>query len=447
MSDGVNLQAVPGMIVGEREAIIALRRWRRIGMMILLVTFGGALVWSWLAPLSSAVVASGMVKVDSNRKRIQHQEGGVVKDILVRDGSQVKAGDVLIRLDETRAGASQGVLQTQYDAALALQARLTAERDNADTITWPPELEARKDDPNTAELLDAQQSQFRARKASLIGQLSILDKQISAKKSEIFGLDGQRSAKESQLSSLQVELKGLDGLMAQGMVEKTKYRNLEREIAHLEGQRGEHVSEIAAAHSQIGERELQKFQIRKSFHEDVTEELRKVQTDVYDYMQRMEAAQFVLSQTELKSPVDGTVTDLRAHTVGGVVAPGELLLEIVPANDRLIVEARVSPQEIDRIRIGLTAGIKLSAFDQRALPEIEGTVTYLSADIVEDQRTGQAYFLTRVEVSEAQLARLGGLQVLPGMLAEVFVRTGERTFIEYLLRPITASFDRAWRER
>ena len=161
----------------------------------------------------------------------------------------------------------------------------------------------------------------------------------------------------------------------------------------------------------------------------------------------MDAARFVLEQTELRSPVDGTVTDLRVHTVGGVVTPGEVLLEIVPANDRLIVEARVSPQDVDRVHIGQSAGIKLSAFDQRTLPELDGTVTYLSADIIEDQRSGQGFFLTRVEVPEDQLARLNGLQVVPGMMASVFVRTGERTFVEYLLRPITASFDRAWRER
>ncbi|MCB1938573.1 MAG: HlyD family type I secretion periplasmic adaptor subunit [Rhodocyclaceae bacterium] len=447
MSDIVSAHPIDGMVIGERQATAQIRRWQRIGLLILAATFGVVLLWSWLAPLSSAVVATGMVKVDSNRKRIQHQEGGVVKEILVRDGAQVRAGDVLVRLDETRAGASQGVLQTQYDAALALQSRLAAERDQAESITWPAELLARRDEPATAEVLEAQESQFQARKASLAGQLSILDKQIGAKKSEIYGLAGQRNAKEAQLDSLQTEKAGLDGLMAKGMVEKTKYRNLEREIARVQGERAEHVSEIAAARSLIGEKELQKFQIEKTFHEEVTEELRKVQTDIYDYLQRMDAARFVLEQTELRSPVDGTVTDLRVHTVGGVVTPGEVLLEIVPANDRLIVEARVSPQDVDRVHIGQSAGIKLSAFDQRTLPELDGTVTYLSADIIEDQRSGQGFFLTRVEVPEDQLARLNGLQVVPGMMASVFVRTGERTFVEYLLRPITASFDRAWRER
>lgn len=447
MSEPVAAKPLDGMVIGEAAATAEIRRWMRIGIAILMLTFGVAALWSWLAPLSSAVIASGMVKVDSNRKRIQHQDGGVVKEILVRDGSRVKAGDVLIRLDETRAGASQGVLQTQYDAALALQARLVAERDRAQSITWPPELLARKDDPKANEIIEAQQSQFLARRASLIGQLNILDQQIASKRSEIAGLVGQKEAKESQLASLKTELAGLTDLLSKGMVEKTKYRNLEREISRLEGERGERVSEIAAAQSMIGEKALQKFQIRKSFHEDVTEELRKTQTEIYDYLERMDAARFVLAQTELRSPVAGTVTDLRIHTEGGVVSPGELLLEIVPADDTLIVEARVRPQDVDRIRVGLDAGIKLSAFDQRTLPELDGKVTYLSADIVEDPRTGQAYFLIRVEVPDSQLARLDGLKVVPGMLADVFVRTGERTFFQYLLHPIMTSFDKAWRER
>lgn len=446
MSD-ITERPMPGLIIGDAEATRDIRRWNRIGLVVLLLTFGGTVIWSALAPLSSAVVASAVVKVDSNRKKIQHQEGGVIKQILVRDGAQVQAGDVLIRLDETRAGASMGVLQTQYDAALALQARLVAERDDLSTIVWPAELVARAQDPRIAELLSAQAAQFGARRNSLQGQLGIIDKQISATQSEIQGLIGQRSAKEAQLASLRTELDGLTDLLSKGMVEKTKYRNIEREIARFDGERAEHASSIASARSTISERELQKFQLRKTFLESVSDELRKVQTEIFDYTERMQAANYVLAQTELRSPVTGTVTDLKAHTEGGVVTPGEVLLEIVPLDDRLMVEAKVRPQDVDRIRLGLPAGIKLSAFDQRTLPELDGVVTYLSADVIEDVRSGQAYFLTRVEVPESQLARLDGQKIQPGMFADVFIRTGERSFLSYLLDPITASFNRAWRER
>ncbi|MBP6726609.1 MAG: HlyD family efflux transporter periplasmic adaptor subunit, partial [Thauera sp.] len=207
-----------------------------------------------------------------------------------------------------------------------------------------------------AEILAAQQSQFDARRASLEGELQILDKQIASKRSEINGLIGQQRSKESQLESFRAELAGLGDLMARGMVERTRVRNLEREIARLEGERAEHVSEVAAAGALIGERELQKFQARKSFHEGVVAELRQAQAEGFDYLERMGAARYVLEQTELKSPVDGTVVEMRAHTQGGVVGPGELLMEIVPSNDRLIIEAKVRPEDIDRVRLGLPAG-------------------------------------------------------------------------------------------
>ena len=445
MSDAVR-DPFEGLIVGEAAAEAELRRWTRIGILILLLTFGLTVAWSCLAPLASAVVAPAIVKVDSNRKKIQHQEGGVIKEVLVRDGDRVQAGDVLVRLDETRAGASAGVLQAQYDSALALRVRLEAERDKAGAIQWPEEWAAREDDANLAELKSTQQTQFSARRASIVGQLSILDKQIASKRSEIEGLAGQQAAKGAQLASLESELEGLTDLLGKGMVERTKFRNLEREIARVEGELGEHVSDIAAARSLIGEKELQKFQLRKTFHEEVADQLRQVQTEIFDYLQRMDAARYVLAQTELRAPADGIVTGLQAHTEGGVVGPGEVLMEIVP-DDHLILEARVAPQDVDRVRTGLPAGIKLSAFDQRTLPELNGEVTYLSADIIEDARTGQSYFVTRILVPDTELARLDGHKIQPGMLADVFVRTGERTFLDYLLQPITASFDKAWRER
>ena len=433
------------LAISESER--AIERWTMIGAVIVLAGFGVTVVWSALAPLASAVVAPGLVKVDTSRKTVQHQDGGVIKAILVRDGDRVEAGQVLIRLDETRAGASHGVLQAQYDAAVAQQARLQAERDKVDHIEWPLELAARKDDPKVAEVLHAQESLFSARRASLVGQLGILDQQIAAARSEIDGLESQKAATEAQLQSLKTEQTGLAGLLEKGMVEKTKYRNLEREIAQLEGDRGEHVSDIAAARSEIGEKDLQKFQLRKAFHEEVVAELRKVQTEVFDYLERIGAAKYVLAQTELRAPVTGTVVGLQAHTNGGVVAAGDVLLEIVPANDRLIVEAQVRPEDVDRVRLNLAAGVKLSAFDQRAMPELNGKVSYVSADAMEDQKTGRTYFVTKIEVAEVELARLGNNKVQPGMLADVFVRTGERSFLDYLLHPVVTSFEKAWRER
>ena len=444
---GSGAGAPPRLVVGERLANQELRRWRRIGLAILAATFGVSILWSLLAPLSSAVVASGIVKVDSSRKRIQHQEGGVIRSIGVRDGDRVKAGQVLVTLDETRAGASFGVLQAEHDSALAEQARLMAERDEKATIQWPPELLARERDPKVAEIIASQRSLFEARRSSLLGQVGILDRQIVSKQSEIQGLMAQQQSKERQLESMQVELAGLNDLVGKGMVEKTRIRNVEREIARLDGERGEHVSNIAALRSQIAEKELQKFQIRKSFREEVVSDLKTAQAATFDFVERMSTAKYVLENTEIRSPVDGTVVDLKAHTEGGVIAPGEVLMEIVPSGDRLIVEARVRPEDVDRVGTGLDAGIRLHAFDRRKTPEVDGRVTYVSADVIEDAKLGTAYFMVRIEVPPEQMARLGENRVQPGMLADVFVRTGERTFFGYLLDPITASFSKAWRER
>lgn len=424
-----------------------IERWTRIGVLVVLATFGLAFAWSGLAPLSSAVVAPGLLKVDSHRKRVQHQDGGVVKEILVRDGQRVRAGDVLVRLDETRAGASHGVLMSARDADIALHARLIAERDDLPQIPFPGDLLARGDDPKVKELIKSQHIALKARRTAIAGQLDIIERQISHVRSQVKGLAAQQEAKEFQLASMKEEMNGFASLLAQGMIEKTKVRSLERDIARVEGERSDHIADIAAARATIAAKELEKFQIRKQFQEEVSRELQRVQKDINDHLERINATRHVLANTDIRAPVDGTVVDLKVHTVGGVISPGDVLLEIVPADDRLVVEAKVRPDDIDRVRPGLPTGVKFVAFDQRSLPELNGAVSYVSADIIEDARLGQSYFLIRLEIPEAELRRLDGLTLQPGMLADVFVRTGERTFLGYLLDPIVRSFDRAWRER
>lgn len=426
----------------------AITRWIRLGLLVIIATLGVSILWSTLAPLSSAVVASGVVKVDTSRKRIQHLEGGIVKEILVRDGARVKAGDVLVRLDETRAGATHGVLQSASDSSLAQQARLVAERDRLNDIPFPQDmLDRQSTDPKVGEYIATQRALFKARRESLAGQLSILGQQIGSLNEEIKGLSAQQKSKEEQLASVRAEFESLQDLLAVGMVEKTKVRSLEREMSRLQGERAEHASRIAAARSAIAEKELQQFQLRKTFQEEVVAELKKVQGELFDYAERESAARQTLQQTEIRSPVDGTVVDLKVHTIGGVISPGEPLLELVPDGDRLIIEARVLPQDIDRVMRSMPAGVKLSAFDQRTLPELEGSVTYVSADAIDDPRLQMQFFLMRVEVPDRELVRLEGRQIQPGMMAEVFVRTGERTFFGYLLQPLVSSFNRAWRER
>lgn len=441
-------QTLASMVVGEQKAAAELRRWWFIGLMVLACTFGVAGVWSTLAPLSSAVVAAGAVKVETDRKKIQHPEGGVVEEIFVRSGSQVKAGDVLVKLDPTKAGSGYGVVRGGRDVALATQARLEAERDGDRSIRWPLALQQRKDDPQVADTMRAQQALFDARRNSLAGEVGIVNEQIAALRNEITGYESQVRAKREQAASLQRDLDGLADLQARGMVEKTRVRAIERDIARLNGERDEILARIAQARTAITEKELRRFQVRKAFGEEVVAELKKVQAEGFELLEREGAAKRQLELTELRAPVTGTVTDLRVHTAGGVVAPGEVLMEIVPTDDKLIVEARVRPQDVDRVAVGLPAGIKLHAFNTRTTLELPAAVSYVSADAVVDPRSDASWFTVRLEVAADALNDMGeGRQVMPGMQADVFIRTGERTFLRYLMQPLMDSFDKAYRER
>lgn len=440
-------QALAGLVVGEARAAADSRRWTLVGLLVLALTVGLSVVWSTLAPLASAVVAAGAVKVDSSRKKIQHPEGGVIKEIAVQDGSRVRAGDVLVRLDETRAGAAHGVVTGGRDIALATEARLVAERDELPAIRFPPALLAREAEPQVAETLRAQQTLFAARRNARSGELGILDQQIGALRSEISGLESQRRAKQEQRESIEGDLAGLRELDAVGMVEKTRLRSLERDIAKLRGEQEELGSRIASTRTAISERELKKFQVRKTFQEEVAQELKKVQGESFELLERESATRRTLELTELRAPVAGTVTGLNVHTAGGVIGPGEVLMEIVPSADRLLIEARVLPADIDRVQLGQSTGIKLHAFNQRTTPELDGTVSYVAADAAQDNRTEQTYFMVRVEVPPAELERLQGERVQPGMQADLFIRTGERTFLGYLLQPLADSFRKAWMER
>jgi HlyD family type I secretion membrane fusion protein len=440
-------RAIAGMVVGEARAEREAKLWTRLGMALLAATVGAGLLWSVLAPLSSAVVGSGSLKVDSSRKKIQHGEGGIVKEILVQDGSAVKLGDVLVRLDETRAGAAHGVVTSGRDVALAAIARLQAERDEKPAIAFPPELLARAGTPQVDEILRAQKSIFDARRNARLGELNILEQQVGALRSEISGYESQQRSKEEQLASLKRDLEGLVDLDKVGMVEKTRLRATERDISRLTGERDELVSRGAGTRTAISEKELKKFQVRKAFQEDVAAELKKTQSDNFELIERESATKRTLELTELRAPVDGTVTELKIHTPGGSIGPGEVVLEIVPSADRLVVEVKVSTHDIDRVVVGQAAGIKVNAFNSRTAPELNGHVTYVAADAVVDPRTELAYFIVKLDVPATELARLGDNKVQPGMTADVFIRTGERTFFGYLMQPLTETFRKAWLER
>lgn len=416
------------------------------GLALVLSTLGGFAAWATLAPLAEAVVAGGTVKVDSSRKQIQHLEGGIVKEILVRDGDQVKQGDVLVRLDETRAAASVAILRDGHDAAVAQEARLLAERDDLEALEFPQSLIARADDPKVQGLLKSQAVLWEARRSALEGEVQILEKQVAQLREDINGYQGQISAKTKQLTFVRDELGSVVELQKKGLSGKQPVLELEREAADLEGDRAELRSQISATETEIARKELEIFQVGKSFRQKVVDELKKVQSEINDYRERLNAAEHLYGQTEVRAPVDGVVVGSGVHTIGGVIPPGGTLLELVPVNDKLIVEARINPQDIDKVQVGLPARIKFTAFKQRTTPELAGTLRYVSADVLRDPQSEMVYFVARIEVPEEEVVRLGGKQLQPGMMAEVFIRTGERTMVDYLIQPLRDSFRRAWLE-
>ncbi len=417
------------------------------GIFITLVFVGGFFIWATVSEIASAVISTGVVKVDSSRKSIQHLAGGVVKEILVEDGDKVEQGQILVRLDETTAGATKGVVQSGYLAALAQQARLLAERDALADIAFPEELLSLAKDSDIDEIIHTQQMLFNARQHSMLGQLEIIDEQIVHLREDIAGFESQHRAKLRQIESITEELKGLEDLLLRGLIDRTRVLALRREKSELEGELGELKSKVAAARSSVSEKKLEKFQLRKAFQQEVATELRRAQTDIFDFRERLLAASHVLEQTEIRAPVNGVIVGKVVHTVGGVIAPGEVILELVPINDHLIVETKILPADIDHVKVGLSAGVRISAFNQRTTPELNGEVSYVSADIIENKNTGETYFISRVIVPENELSRLGmDKNLLPGMQANVMIKTGNRTPMDYLLEPLLVNVRKAFRE-
>lgn len=409
----------------------------------IVVGFGG---WAATAPLASAVIAPAALVVDGKRKQIQHLEGGVIERIAVQDGSRVEAGALLVRLDEARARATLGVQQTALDAARILEARLTAERDGHEQLEYPYSLVERREEPTVAEMMRAQEALLAARRASFRGQQSILRQRITQTDKEIAGLEAQLTSIEQQIEFAEQELTGLRELFKQGLAPITKVLTLEREAARLKGARGERIADIAKAQITIGKTQLEIIQAEHEFQEKVIRELRDTQAQIADLEERITAARSTLDHIDIRAPVAGTVVSLNASTVGGVIKPGETILEIVPAAQRLIVEAQVLPIDIDNVAVGQEAELRLTAFKQRTMPVLTGRLIYVSADRVTDPRNGQAYYIARAEISDEELARISPQVPQPGMPAEIVIKSRERTALAYLLQPVSDALGRAWRE-
>ncbi len=448
----VNRDGVPDNDNAQGESL-TLRAGRafehelRTGLRVLLVAGVLAGGWTVLMPLAGAVVVPGNLVVQSNVKTVQHPTGGVVAEIAVRNGMRVDVGDLLVRLDATQAQASLQVVSKQLDEVRARIARLVAERDGLAGLQVPAELAERSGEGVVKTLLASEESLFRARANARRSQIDLLQSRVSQLGEEITGLDAQVASKTRQLELITGELSGVQELYDKRLVPLTRLTSLQRESARIEGERGQLMSAIAETKSKIGEAQLQIVRIDQDFRTDVVKELGESQAKESELVERSVAARDLLDRIEIRSPASGVIHQLSAHTIGGVIRAGDAIMEVVPDTDDLQIEARMQPSDIDQVHTGQTAFVRFSAFNQRVTPQLTGLVSYVSADTTRDQQTNAAYFTVRVMLPEDERRRLAGLQLVSGMPAEVFMQTGSRTMMSYLLKPIADQFQRAFVER
>ncbi len=417
-----------------------------IGVAVVVAFFGGIGGWAAVATLESAAIAPGVVTVASNRKTVQHLEGGIVGEILVRDGDEVTAGQVLIRLDETRPRATLDLLRGRRRAAAALEARLVAERDGDDSVRFPDWLLDEGDDPEVRAVVEGEISIFEARARTLASRVAVLGQRIAQFGEEITGLEGQLAAEDTQLALIAEEMAAVEVLLEKGLERKPRLLALQRRAAEIEGSRSANLAAIARARQNIGEARLRISELETARINDVVERLRETQNALFDLSERLNAATDVMRRTEIRAAQDGTIVNLQVHTPGGVIVPGAPLLDIVPSEDALIIEARVDPRDIDVVHWGLPARVRLTAYNQRDVVPMDGRVVSVSADSIIDERTGQAYYLARIKLYKDPSEIMKGVSLYPGMQAEVMIVTGERTVLEYILAPFSRSINRALRE-
>lgn len=429
------------------ESLGDFRRPMVVGAAIILITFFGFGLWAALAPLGSAAIAPGVVTVESSRRVIQHLEGGIVKEILVDDGSVVKEGDVLIRLDDTRAKAQKDIYQADHDLNLAVKARLVAERDGLKEPKFPDGLLSRANDPKVASLMAGQRNMFKTRLASLAGQKEILEQRVQQYREQIVGLKAMEVSKADQIKLIREELNDLSGLLANGLVTKTRVLALQRELARLEGERGDHIASMAKSEQGIGETKMQMMQIDRQHEEEVAKELRDVDARLVEGNERLVAAEDQLRRVDITSPVAGSVMNVAIHTPGGVINPGQPLMEVVPANDKLVVEASISPLDIDTVAVGQEVAIRISTTDARTTPVIYGKLETISADRVTDPKTGSSYYKAKISISPEEAARLGNDQLHSGMVVMALISNGSQTALHYAFKPLLESFARSFHER
>jgi HlyD family secretion protein len=425
----------------------SIRRHIVAGVTIVALLGFGLGGWASTAEISGAIIAQGTVVVDSNVKKVQHPTGGVVGEVRVHDGDRVKAGDILIRLDETVTRANLAIVTKGLTELYARKARLAAERDGTDTVAVPAELAGQLDDPAVKEALNSERKLFELRRSARLGQKDQLQQRVKQLQEQISGLTAQQDAKTQELSLIAQELQGVRDLWQKNLVPIDRLTALEREQARLEGERGQLVAAAAEAKGKISEIELQIIQVDQDLSSDVAKELRETDSKIGEYVERKVTAEDQLRRTDIRAPQDGTVFQSTANTVGGVVTAGDPIMLIVPQADNLTVEVKVDPKDIDHVQYGQPVVLRFSAFNIRTTPELNGTVSRVAADTTTDQRTGQSYYLVRIAMTEGEIKRLGDVKLTPGMPVEAFIQTGERTLVSYLVKPLRDQLMRTFREK
>jgi HlyD family type I secretion membrane fusion protein len=423
-----------------------LRRIVRGGVLVIAGGSAALAAWAAYAPLSGAVIAPGFVKVDLNRKVIQHQEGGTVRAVRVRDGDRVKQGQELVVLDDVRVDAALDLQRTQLDAERAKAARLEAERAYLAKPAFPPDLVKRNGEVKVAEQLAREATLFRARRDALDTQIALLRKQIDETATEIEALNAQLTAEERALKLQREELAANEGLLAQGYVQKTRVMTLQRATAEYEARHGERRAELSKARQRASELELRILSMRNTYTQAAADELKETSSRIFDLEERIRPSRDAAERQRILSPSDGEVVGLRIFSQGGVIGPREVLMEIVPDDKRLVVEARIRPEDINHVRAGSEAEVRLTAYQSRTTPLVRGAVLYVSGDRLVEQQTGMPYYVVQIDVPAEALAEAGNLKLQAGMPAEVFIRTDSRTTSDYLFAPVTAYLRRAMRE-
>jgi HlyD family secretion protein len=423
------------------------RRYAMLGYVSIALVFGGFGVWASVAPLDRAAVATGQVAVSGDHKVVQHLEGGIIREILVKETQQVKQGDVLFRLQPTEAQANTDILRKQMDAAFAEEARIVAEQTNATSITFPDSVLARRDVPETATAIADQQRQFVEHRAALLSQVNILNSQIAQQKQELTGHDRQRAALADQLTSYTTEMTNVQPLVDKGFYPRNKFLELDRERARVEGDLGQAQADVARLTQQVEQTKLQIDQAQQKYQNDLSQQLDTTRGKLSDLREKVRIAEDVLRRVDIRAERDGIVMNLKVHTVGEVIKPGDTLAEIVPVGEGVNVMAHVSPRDIESVAVGQKAEVRFPNFSSRRTPIILGKVQSVSADSIMDEITKQPYYSARISIDYSTLPPEVADHILPGMQADVLISTGERTMLQYLVGPLLNALSKTFREK